>query len=69
MLNQLSMYALEASGAAGFDVVSVMKAAVESVQGNVMSVLGIVVPVAAAVAGAVVAVRFGLKWLRSLGRG
>lgn len=58
---------LTAEGAASsFDVVSVMQTAVTSVQTSVFSVLGIVVPVVALIAGAVVSVKFGLKWLRQL---
>lgn len=63
MLNFLSGAAILAEG---FDVSSVMQTAVNAVSGEIYDVLGIVVPVAAGITGAVVAVKFGLKWLRSL---
>mgnify|MGYP004533276749 CR=1 FL=1 len=52
----------------GFDVAAIIKAAAESVQGDLFSVLTVVVPIIAVVVGAVVAVKFGIKWLKSLGK-
>ncbi len=52
-----------------FDLASIMSNAVSTVQGDIFSVLGIVVPALVVVTGAVVGVRFGLKWLRQLGKG
>ena len=52
-----------------FDLASIMSNAVSTVQGDIFSVLGIVVPALVLVTGAVVGVRFGLKWLRQLGKG
>ena len=52
-----------------FDLQAIMKAAVESTQNNVLGVLALVVPAIVLVVGAVVSVKFGIKWLRSLGKG
>lgn len=52
--------------AAGFDVTSIMTSAVNTVQSQALSVLAIVVPAIVVVVGAVVAVKFGIKWLRSI---
>ena len=41
-------------------------AAVTSVQGDLFKVLGIVVPAAVTIIGAGVAVRYGIRWLKSL---
>lgn len=66
----LTVTALAESGpAASFDVAAIMQSAVTSVQGQVFTVLGIVVPAAVAIVGAGVAVRYGIGWLRSLRRG
>ncbi len=54
--------------ASSFDVAEVMHAAVTSVQGDLLKVLAIAVAAAAVIYGAVVGVRFGLKWLKSLGK-
>ena len=55
--------------AATFDLTTMMSDAVSTVQGQIFSTLGLVVPGLIAVTSAVVGVRFGLKWLRSLGKG
>ncbi len=57
------------AAATGFDITTVIESAVSKVQTDIFSVLGIVVPAIVGVTGAVVAVRFGLKWLRQLGKG
>ena len=63
----LSVYALsEAGAAASFDVAAIMESAVTSVQGDLFKVLGIVVPAAVTIIGAGVAVRYGIRWLKSL---
>ena len=54
--------------ASSFDISAVMTNAVTSVQGDLLKVLAIAVAAAAVIYGAVVAVRFGLKWLKSLGK-
>lgn len=54
---------------AAFDIADVMTKAVTSVQGDLLKVLAIVVAAAAVIYGAAVAVRFGLKWIKSLGKG
>lgn len=57
------------SAAADFDAASMITSAVSEVQGQLLDVLTVVVPALAIVTGAVVAVRFAVKWLRSLGKG
>lgn len=57
-----------ADGGSSFDISEVMTNAVTSVQGDLLKVLAIAVAAAAAVYGSVVAVRFGLRWLKSLGK-
>lgn len=52
-----------------FKVSEVMQSAINSVQGDLLGVLTIAVPAIAAVVGAVVGVKFGIRWLKSLGRG
>lgn len=51
-----------------FDISKVMTDAVTSVQSDLLKVLAIAVAAAAVIYGAVVGVRFGLKWLKSLGK-
>lgn len=52
----------------GFNISEVMTSAVSGVQSELLSVLVIVVPAAAVVTAAVVSVKFGMKWLKSLGK-
>lgn len=56
----------EAGAAASLDVAAIMQAAVTSVQSDMFKVLGIAVPVAVTIIGAGVAVRYGIRWLKSL---
>ena len=56
----------EAGAAASFDVAAIMQAAVTSGQGDLFKVLGIVVPAAVTIVGASVAVKYGIRWLKSL---
>lgn len=63
----LTVTALAESGpAASFDVAAIMQAAVTSVQADMFKVLGIAVPAAVTIIGAGVAVRYGIRWLKSL---
>lgn len=62
----LTVNALAESGAAAFDISTIMQSAVTSVQGDLFKVLGIVVPAAVTIIGAGVAVRYGIRWLKSL---
>lgn len=59
-----------ADGGSGssFDISEVMTNAVTSVQGDLLKVLAICIGAAVVIYGAVVGVRFGLKWLKSLGK-
>ncbi len=56
----------EADAAASFDVAAIMQAALTSVQADMFKVLGIAVPAAVTIIGAGVAVRYGIRWLKSL---
>jgi hypothetical protein len=56
------------TSAATFDLSSIMSDAVSTVQSSIFNTLGVVVPALVAVTAAVVGVRFGLKWLRQLGK-
>lgn len=51
-----------------FDIASSMQTAVTTTQNQLFSVLVIVVPSLAAITAAVVGIRFGLNWLKRLGR-
>ena len=51
-----------------FDLAGIMESAITTVQNNIFETLAIVVPAIAIVVGAVVGVRFGIKWLKSLGK-
>ncbi len=62
----LTVYAAESVGAAAFDISTIMQSAVTSVQGDLFNVLGIVVPAAVTIVGASVAVKYGIRWLKSL---
>lgn len=63
----LTVTALSEAGAvASFDVAAIMQAAVTSVQADMFKVLGIAVPAAVTIIGAGVAVRYGIRWLKSL---
>lgn len=54
------------SAAKTFDISSVMSDAVSTTQGQIFTVLGIVVPAIVAIVAAVVGVKFAIKWLRSI---
>lgn len=53
-------------GATTFDVTSIMSDAVTTTQGQVFSVLAIVVPAIVAITAAVVCIKFGVGWLRKI---
>jgi len=53
---------------ASIDLGAIMTDAVNTVQSNIFETLAIVVPAIVVVVGAVVGVRFGIKWLKSLGK-
>ena len=67
-MHLLDSMLIVAAAETGFDVTSVMTTSVDSVKGDLFKVLAIVVPVAAAITAAIVSVKFGMKWLRSLGK-
>lgn len=55
-----------ADAASGFDVTAIMQDSVNTTQGQAFSVLAIVVPAIAAITAAVVAVKFGIGWLKKI---
>ena len=55
-----------ADGAAGFDVTAVITESVNNVKGQMLSVLAVVVPAIVVVVGAVVAVKFGISWIKRI---
>lgn len=65
----MNVLAVAASSEGAFNVATVMTEAINSVKGDVFSVLTVAVPAVALVVGATVAVKFGIKWLRQLGKG
>lgn len=58
----------DGSAVTGFDLSGLLESGVNAVKGDIFTALGIMVPVAIAITGAIVGVKFGLKWLRSLGK-
>ncbi len=67
MQNMMAAAMLSAESAAKtFDISSVMSDAVSTTQGQIFTVLGIVVPAIVAIVAAVVGVKFAIKWLRSI---
>lgn len=52
----------------GFDMASIMQSSVNVVQQNIFDTLTIVVPAIAIVIGAIVGVKFGIKWLSKMGQ-
>lgn len=59
---------LAGDSAAVFDLSSIMADAVSTVQASIFNTLALVVPALVGITAAVVGVRFGLKWLRQLGK-
>lgn len=55
-----------AGGTSGFDVTATMTDAVSTVQGQLFSVLGVVVPAIVLVTGAVVGIKYGISWLKRM---
>lgn len=52
--------------ASGSDVTTIMTDSVKTTQGQMFSVLAIVVPAIVAVTAAVVAIKFGVGWLKKI---
>lgn len=53
-------------GPAAFDLTSVVSSSVTTVQSQLFTVLGVVVPAIVAVTAAVVGVKFAIGWLRKI---
>lgn len=67
MLGLAAMAAPAADGAAStFDVTSIMSDSVATLQGQIFSVLGVVVPAIVVITGAVVGIKFGINWLKKI---
>lgn len=54
--------------AVAINVQDIMTNAMNSVQGDMMGIISIAVPAIVVVVSATVAVRFGIKWIRSIGK-
>lgn len=52
-----------------FNLSDLLTSGVATVQGDIMTALGIVVPAIISVTGMIVAVKFGIRWLKKLGKG
>lgn len=63
------MHSLVIAGAATFDLSTVLQAGVETVSASIDNALIIVVPAIIAITGTIVAVKFGIRWLKKLGKG
>jgi uncharacterized membrane-anchored protein len=48
------------------DTTAMMQTGFQSVVSEIMGIIAIVVPIALGVIGAVIAIRFGIRWFRSL---
>lgn len=57
---------LAAAEASTFDIATTMTESVSTVQSQLFSVLTVVVPAIVAVTAAVVAVKFGVSWLKKI---
>lgn len=55
-----------ATGETALNVQDIMSTTVNSAQGEMMGILAIVVPVVAGITVAVVAVKFGLSWIKKI---
>lgn len=66
-MNQLIL--LTAEGASTFDLTELLSTSVSSIQTQLFTVLNIVVPAIVGVLAAVVAVKFGINWMKKLGKG
>lgn len=58
--------ALAAGEAVTFDIAQTMTDSVSTVQSQLFSVLGVVVPAIVAVTAAVVGIKFGISWLKRI---
>ena len=57
---------LSVSADTGFDVATIISDSVKTTQGQIFSVLAIVVPAIVTIVAAVVCINFGLKWLKKI---
>lgn len=63
-----NLVALTGEAVTGFDLSGLLEAGVNAVKGDIFTALAVVVPAAIAITGAIVGVKFGIKWLKSLGK-
>lgn len=59
----------EGSGAASFNLTSLLQNSANEIVAQIMAVLGIVVTAILSYKGIVIAVNFGMKWLGKIGKG
>lgn len=69
MLNSLVLLTETASSSTTFDLTDLLTTSVSSIETQLFTVLNIVVPAIVGVLAAVVAVKFGINWMKKLGRG
>lgn len=69
MLTPITGLLLSAEAGTSFELAPLMTTAIEVVKDNIFEMLAIIIPSAVAIVGAVVAVKFGMKWLKKLGQG
>lgn len=60
---------LSAEVAPAFDLTDLLTTSVSSIETQLFTVLNIVVPAIVGVLAAVVAVKFGINWMKKLGKG
>lgn len=66
-MNQLIL--LTAESASTFDLTDLLTTSVSSIETQLFTVLNIVVPAIVGVLAAVIAVKFGINWMKKLGKG
>ena len=59
--------ALATGDSSSVNVTEIMGSAVQTVQGDIMSVIAVVLPVMAAVVAVIIGIRFGMKYIKKVG--
>ena len=59
--------ALASTTTPSVNVSEIMGSAVQTVQGDIMSVIAVVLPVMAAVVAVIIGIRFGMKYIKKVG--
>lgn len=68
LIRFLPVYFAEGSGAASFNLTSIMQSSANEIVSQIMSVLGIVVTAIMSYKGITIAIKFGLTWLKKIGK-